>query len=586
MATPLPDLSDYDLNVTPYQGLREISRVFGAGAGFGGADYIAARKAGYSDDQIANFLQNNSYLLNPDAVKTKTDPLSRIKAGQQDQLIAAGLPNLSKSDINRAAIVNPNPVDSKGVPYADYTVAGRGGAPSVQMSNANVNVAGNDSYNQLMNASQSGSLLMVKNPPQNNLFGQSYDPGTYKLINSYTGDVVANNVSPSQTKGVYQFNFANPQSEGSVNAYIRADPTTGAVGAIDPSKNLSYQSGMGGGMLSGIAGMALPVLAGLALPGIGEYLGSALSGFTEADTLANLATFAPAGSSVITAEGAIPAAYSAAGTAAAAAPSLYSQAADLYHTVTNNPIVQDLKTANQAVNTVKAAQNDNPAGVASGLLGLGSSLSGKTPTIGATGGDPNPADNINMAQNGSTGTPTFTTDGSQAGTTTNYGMGDQTPTITTSAGGVSGPDVPYVPVTADNAPANLPTGINAAPNGSTTAPTFQDTSGMSQVPLGTTTNFVDNTKSTAYVDPTSGNVTSIADQQNANTPTKGTAVPGNASAGLSSLAKNLALSAGVGALASAATSGSSNGSSGPLMSMPNVNPMQLNWNYNAPATHS
>ena len=42
--TSLPNLSDYNLNVNPYQGLSDISRVFGAGAGFGDADYIAARQ--------------------------------------------------------------------------------------------------------------------------------------------------------------------------------------------------------------------------------------------------------------------------------------------------------------------------------------------------------------------------------------------------------------------------------------------------------------------------------------------------------------------------------------------------------------
>jgi len=269
MATPLPDLSDYNLSVTPYQGLKEISRVFGAGAGFGDADYIAARQAGYTDPQIVSFLKSNPY-LNGKSV------MDAINAGQQDQIIAGGLPNLSKSDLNRAALTNPN-APSSAIPYAQMNIPGRGNDPSVQMYGSNVDVAGNDIYNQLMQASQAGTLVMAKAPSQNsNPFAPNYGASGYNLIDSATGNVVASNVSPTQQNGVYQFSFANPQSEGSINTYIRADPTTGVVGAIDPTKQMTYQSGAGGGMLSGIAQMALPVLAGLALPGIGAAVGDAL----------------------------------------------------------------------------------------------------------------------------------------------------------------------------------------------------------------------------------------------------------------------------------------------------------------------
>jgi len=610
MAIQLPDLSDYNVNVTPYQGLKEISRIFGLGAGFGGADYIAARQAGYTDPQIVSFLKANPY-LNTGVV------MDYILQGKQADLISGGLPNLNKSDTNRKALVDPNASTSTKVPYADYTVAGRGGAPSVQMSNANVNVSGNDSYNQLMNASQSGSLLMVKNPPQNNLFGQSYDPGTYKLIDSYTGDIVASNVSPSQQKGVYQFSFSNPQSEGSVNAYIRADPTTGAVGAIDPSKNLSYQSGMGGGMLSGIAGMALPVLAGLALPGIGNYLGAALSGFTEADALANLATFAPAGSSVITAEGAIPAAYSAAGTAAAAAPSLYSQAANLYNTVANNPIVQTAKEINTDVNLAKGVLNGDPNAIVNSiakvdnLVGSGApSTPVKLPDNIATQNAPTnlsdlqdqtnfdltpnvpiqPEPKVSVAQNGSTEAPTFTTDGTQAGTTTD---------MSTQVG-----------TQADTAPEPNPNlNQNTAQNGSTGTPTFQDNSGKSQIEAGVTSNYADNTKTTTYVDPNTGNVTNQYTQSNAFTPTQGTAIPGTTPSttpsttqptstlsSLKGLTALLGMSTGVAGLStllankssSSSANKSSSSSANNIPAQPTMTdvPLQFDWGATTPAAHS
>lgn len=286
MAT-LPDLSEYGLSVMPYQGLNEIARTFGANAYFGPADYIAARQAGYNDNQIISYLKANPYMMNPSTLANGgTGILGQIQAGQGDQIIATGTPNLAAYDPNRPAITNPN-APSGAIPYAQMGVPGRGNDPSVQMANANVNVAGNDTYNQLMQASQAGTLVMAKGPAQRNpITGQPENTNTYNLVDSATGNVVSSNVSPTQQNGVYQFSFANPQSEGSVNAYIRADPTTGLVGAIDPSKNLSYQAGMGGGMLSGIAQMALPVLAGLALPGIGAAVGDAL-GFSGGNLISS-----------------------------------------------------------------------------------------------------------------------------------------------------------------------------------------------------------------------------------------------------------------------------------------------------------
>ena len=276
MAT-LPDLSKYGLSVTPYQGLNEIARTFGTNAYFGPADYIAARQAGYNDNQIASYLKANPYMMNPSTLANGGQGiLGQILAGQGDQIIATGTPNLAAYDPNRPAITNPN-APSNAIPYAQMGIPGRGNDPSVQMYGSNVDVAGNDTYNQLMQASQAGTLVMAKAPSQNsNPFAPNYGASGYNLIDSATGNVVASNVSPTQTNGVYQFSFANPQSEGSINTYIRADPTTGVVGAIDPTKQMTYQSGAGGGMLSGIAQMALPVLAGLALPGIGAAVGDAL----------------------------------------------------------------------------------------------------------------------------------------------------------------------------------------------------------------------------------------------------------------------------------------------------------------------
>jgi len=277
MAT-LPDLSEYGLSVTPYQGLNEIARTFGTNAYFGPADYIAARQAGYNDNQIISYLKANPYMMNPSTLANGgTGILGQIQAGQGDQIIATGTPNLAAYDPNRPAITNPN-APSGAIPYAQMGVPGRGNDPSVQMANANVNVAGNDTYNQLMQASQAGTLVMAKGPAQRNpITGQPENTNTYNLVDSATGNVVSSNVSPTQQNGVYQFSFANPQSEGSVNAYIRADPTTGLVGAIDPSKNLSYQAGAGGGMLSGIAQLALPIAIGALTGGTGGFLTGALT---------------------------------------------------------------------------------------------------------------------------------------------------------------------------------------------------------------------------------------------------------------------------------------------------------------------
>ena len=564
--TSLPNLSDYNLNVNPYQGLKDISRVFGAGAGFGDADYIAARQARYTDPQIVSFLKANPYL-------DKGNVSGAILAGQQDAIIAGGLPNLNKSDPNRAAITNPNPT-SYTDPYIQKGIPGRGNDPSVQMANANVNIAGNDTYNQLMQASQAGTLVMAKAPDSRNpITGQSQPSNTYRLIDSATGNVVADSVSPTQTNGVYQFGFSNPQSEGSVNAYIRADPTTGAVGAIDPSKQLSYQAGMGGGMLSGIAQMALPVLAGLALPGIGSALGSALG--LGAEGLSTAGLLSSAGLD--------------AGTAADIASGL-----------------SYASKANQIYNTANALQNGNIGGAAAGLAGL-SGVGGGTSSpdtsapalsndqVGALSNLPSSED-IGTSYDFTPPTPVpsgLPSLSDQAGTTTYFGTDDNpTQTVTSSSNGISGPDITSSPVTAATAPDNLPTGINTAQNGSTGTPVFQDTSGQSSVVGGTTSNYADNTKTTTNVDPNTGEVTSQSTEFNAFTPTQGTSVPGTGAPGttqastatsakdLSNIAKILAATAGVAGVASAIGGGGGGATSGGVPSgMQTTSGPQLNWNY-------
>ena len=96
--TGLPSLS---IPVKQGQSLYDISRIYGAGAGFGGADYIAALQAGYTDSDIVNFLNANPY-LNTGAAK------DLITQGKQADLIAAGTPNIGASDANRLPLLaNP-----------------------------------------------------------------------------------------------------------------------------------------------------------------------------------------------------------------------------------------------------------------------------------------------------------------------------------------------------------------------------------------------------------------------------------------------------------------------------------------------
>ena len=273
--TALPDLSQWCICVSPYRGIQNIAAMYGANAYFGPADYIAAREAGWSDTQIANTLKSNPWLMNPSTLQNGGQGiLGQILAGQGDQIIATGLPNLPASSASRGALSNPNPSNGA-IPYAQMGLPGRGNDPSVQMYGSNVDVAGNDTYTRLMQTSQAGQLAMIKEAPQQNFFGGQSTSNTYKLVDTLTGDTVASGVSPTSTNGVYQFSFANPQSRGSINAYIRADPNTGLVGDINPQTQMSYQSGMGGGMLSGVAGMALPFLVNAIAPGLGEALAAA-----------------------------------------------------------------------------------------------------------------------------------------------------------------------------------------------------------------------------------------------------------------------------------------------------------------------
>jgi hypothetical protein len=277
MADPtLPDLSQYNLSVTPFEGLIPIATQFGLGNTFGGADYIAAREAGYNDAEIIAFLKAYPYL-------DQNNISGRLAAGQGPSIIQAATANLAGSDPRRAAAVNPNP-PSTAIPDAQYGIPGRGNDPSVQMYNANVDVRGNDTYTQLMQASQLGTLVIAKDPPQNTFFGM-FQPNTYKLIDSATGNIIVDGVSPGQQKGTYQFTFGNPQSEGSVTAVIAANPDTGQVGTINPKTQMTYQSGLGGGMLggfiSGIEQLAPIALAFAGGGGLGLQIASSL-GITDA----------------------------------------------------------------------------------------------------------------------------------------------------------------------------------------------------------------------------------------------------------------------------------------------------------------
>ena len=276
MADPvLPDLSQYNLSVSPYEGLIPIATQFGLGPQFGGADYIAAREAGYNDAEIISFLKAYPYL--------DTNNISgKLAAGQGPQIIQAATPNLAGSDPRRAALVNPNP-PSTAIPDAQYGIPGRGSDPSVQMYNANVDVRGNDTYTQLMQASQLGTLVIAKDPPVQTFWGGMQDNNTYKLIDSATGNIIVDGVSPGQNKGTYQFTFGNPQSEGSVTAVIAANPDTGQVGTINPQTQMSYQSGLGGGMLSGLVENFLqvaPMALSLGSAGLGAEIASVL-GLTD-----------------------------------------------------------------------------------------------------------------------------------------------------------------------------------------------------------------------------------------------------------------------------------------------------------------
>ena len=558
--TSLPNLSDYNLNVNPYQGLSDISRVFGAGAGFGDADYIAARQARYTDPQIVSFLKANPYL-------DKGNVSGAILAGQQDAIIAGGLPNLNKSDPNRAALVNPNPT-SYTDPYIQKGVQGRGNDPSVQMANANVNVAGNDTYNQLMQASQAGTLVMAKAPDSRNpITGQSQPSNTYRLIDSATGNVVADSVSPTQTNGVYQFGFSNPQSEGSVNAYIRADPTTGAVGAIDPSKQLSYQAGMGGGMLSGIAQMALPVLAGLALPGIGSALGSALG--LGAEGLSTAGLLSSAGLD--------------AGTAADIASGLSTAS-----------------TANQIYNTANALQNGNISGAAAGLAGLsgvgGGTSSPDTSAPALSNDQVGALSNLPSSEDIGTSydlTPPSATHVSNADQAASMGSMANIGTPYQGQGAISGANA-LDPTTAylntfdlTNPSADASTGTTTSYGGGLGQSAYNvPTTPVSQQQPGVPTTYTSVPVSSGYAltpDLTGPGIAPSNATLNGNPVASNATLNGNPVASakdLSNIAKILAATAGVAGVASAIGGGGGGATSvGVPSGMQTTSGPQLNWNY-------
>jgi len=102
----MADLPTLPFAVPKGASLADIARMYGVSNLFGGADYIAAKAVGHSDQEILDFLAANPY-MNPQGNIT-----AAIKSGQTDQLIANATPNLAASDIKRAAYVDPNAASS------------------------------------------------------------------------------------------------------------------------------------------------------------------------------------------------------------------------------------------------------------------------------------------------------------------------------------------------------------------------------------------------------------------------------------------------------------------------------------------
>lgn len=128
----------------------------------------------------------------------------------------------------------------------------------VPMSNAGVDVSGNSTYWNIMNAQQAGTLGISKD-------GSS-------LINTQNGQTLVDGLSayPNQ-QGVYQFTFYNPNSEGNISAVIAANPQTGKVATINPATQMAYTPGSPGGVLSGLLSAVAPIagIAAALIPGVG-----------------------------------------------------------------------------------------------------------------------------------------------------------------------------------------------------------------------------------------------------------------------------------------------------------------------------
>ena len=254
----LPDLGNFP--VKAYESLYDISTRYGYNAQFGGADYIAARQAGYNDAEVIAFLKANPQLDGGNIS-------GRLAAGEGPSLLKTAAANIAGSDPSRAAVANP--YTQPNVPVG--ATLGTGGQDWVPVANnVNINVQGNQDYAAMMYANSRGTLDVAA-------AGGGEDGNSYFVFDSATGKIFAG-ISPVQSANgytAYQFSYPNPNSRGTISEYVIANDSTGIVSPIDTKSQLAYTPGAGGGFLaqSGLLDLfskALPVLS-FVLPGVGGF---------------------------------------------------------------------------------------------------------------------------------------------------------------------------------------------------------------------------------------------------------------------------------------------------------------------------
>jgi len=226
----------------------------------------AGTKLGLSQAQIAAAVsQATGQTITPQqvaavAAQAPAQAPAQVMAATPNGLVASGYtaPAAITPQVQQQSLGNDNPM---GTSTAQSSTPANLLSQYDQSTQAGIQRAGLDSVMNLVNSGASASSLI----------SQGYTP---QAVTQPYKDASGNLVTPAPNT----YSITKPDgSGGSLNYYFTADPQTGATSPVsNPSQNLTYTPGSGGGALSGLlTNPFVQLAASLAIPGAAPIIAGA-----------------------------------------------------------------------------------------------------------------------------------------------------------------------------------------------------------------------------------------------------------------------------------------------------------------------